>query len=364
MEISKSKIYTPFVRSKDTTQKVMGDVIIALIPCIIFAYLSFGYIPLLVILVSVASAVLAELIFSALFYKKYDSVKDGSAIVTGILLACTLAPFTPLYVVAFGGAMGVIFGKLIWGGLGRNALNPALVGREFMTVFFPAVMTSSSIWYSKEHLNYVAIKPFAFLGDGSFVDYLNTLFFKASGAIGEYSIIFLVLGGLYLLLKRRISWHIPFALLATFTVFTWIFSGYDLKFSLAGLLLGTIFMATDMPSSSSTKNGKLFYGAMIGLSAIVFIINGVRYEYMSYSILLVNAFSRPISNAFPPKVWGRKYNYLKTLKYSAILFVAIVAASFLVILLHNYDAIQYVLYAYIVGTIIYFVQRGYDLKKS
>lgn len=363
MEAYKS-IYTPFVRTKDTTRKVMTDVVIALLPCIVMSYFAFGYVPLLAILVSVGSALIGEFIFSALFLKKKDSILDGSAIVTGILLALTLAPFTPLYVVAFGGAMSVIFGKLIWGGLGRNMLNPALVGREFMTIFFPAVMTSSSIWFNKDALNYIAIKPFSFLGDNSFIDYLNTLFFKASGAIGEYSIFFLVLGGVYLLLKRRISWHIPFALLSVFSLLTWIFAGYDLKFSMGGLLLGTIFMATDMPSSSTTKGGKLYYGVMIAVSAILFIVNDVRYEYMSYSILLVNAFSRLISDAFPPKVWGHKYDYTKTIKYAGLLTIAILAATYLVIVLHNYDAIKYLLFAYIVGTIIYFVKRGYDAKRS
>ncbi|NDW08940.1 RnfABCDGE type electron transport complex subunit D [Dysgonomonas sp. 520] len=364
METVQTKIYSPFVRAKDSTRKVMGGVVISLIPCIVFSYLAFGYIPLLVILVAVGSAVAAEFLFSAFFLNKKDSVKDGSAIVTGVLLALTLAPFTPLYVVAFGGAMAVIFGKLIWGGLGRNPLNPALVGREFMTVFFPAIMTSGAIWFDKSQMNYIAIKPFSWFGESPFIEYLNTLFFKASGAVGEYSVIFIILGGVFLLVRRRISWHIPFALLVTFFVLIQIFSGFDPKYSLGGLLLGTIFMATDMPSSATTNNGKLFYGAMIAVVAIICILNGIRYEYMSYSILLVNAFNRPISDSFLPRVWGQKIDYKKRLIRSGILVVAIIASTYLVILLHNLDAIRYLLFAYILGTIIYFVIRGYDSKKS
>ena len=351
------KIYTPFVKAKESTPKIMKDVLIALIPCMVIAYMAFGYMPLLAILVSVASAMVAEFLFSAFFLNKKDSLKDGSAIVTGVLLAFTLAPFTPLYVVAFGGAMAVIFGKLVWGGLGRNPLNPALVGREFMTVFFPVAMTSGGIWFSKEHANYIAIKPFGIFGESNFVEHLNTLFFKASGAIGEYSILFLVCGGVFLLVRRRISWHIPFALLVTFFVLMVIFWEQNIKFSLAGLLLGTIFMATDMPSSASTKGGKLYYGAMIALVAMLCILNGVRYEYMSYSILLVNAFSRPITNTFRPRVWAGKPDYKKRILYSVIIGVCIIAATFLIIFLHDHNAIKYLLFAYIIGMVIYFIKQ-------
>lgn len=350
---SDSKLYTPFVRKADSTTKVMSDVMLALLPCIVMSYLAFGFIPVMVILVAVGSAMLAEFIFSYIFFGKTDSLTDGSAIVTGILLAFTIAPFTPLHVVAFGGAMAVIFGKLLWGGLGRNMFNPALVGREFMTVFFPLVMASRTIWYDKTAVN---LKEIDIFGDG----FLNSLFFKGSGAIGEYSVLFLVLGGLYLLFRRRITWHIPFGLLTMFAILLFVFSGYDIQFSLGGLLLGTIFMATDMPSSASTKWGKLYYGAMIGLVAIVCIINGVKYEYMSYSILLLNAFVRPVNWVFRPKVWGQKPDIMNRLWQAAAVTVGIGIAAFAVIYLHHLEAIKYLVFMYIAFCVVRFI--AVDMK--
>ena len=153
-------IYAPFVRKGVSTSQVMTDVIVSLLPCIAVSYLAFGFVPLMVILIAVGSAVAAEFIFSAIFLKNTDSIADGSAIITGILLSFTIAPFTPLYVVAFGGAMAVIFGKLLWGGIGRNIFNPALVGREFMAIFFPAIMASRTIWYDKTAVNMSEISLF------------------------------------------------------------------------------------------------------------------------------------------------------------------------------------------------------------
>lgn len=343
-------IYAPFVRKEVSTSKIMTDVILALIPCIAMSYLAFGFVPLMVILVAVGSALVTEFIFSAIFFKHTESVSDGSAIITGILLAFTIAPFTPLYVVAFGGAMAVLFGKLLWGGVGRNVFNPALVGREFMAIFFPVVMASRTIWYDKTAVNLQDINIF---GDNFF----NSLFFKASGAIGEYSVFLLVFGGLFLLVRRRISWHIPFALLAVFTALLFIFSGYNIQFSLGGLLLGAIFMATDMPSSSSTNYGKLYYGAMIGAVAIICIINGVKYEYMSYSILLLNAFVKPIDWAFRPNVWGKELDIMTRSWQILSITGAILITTFAIIYLHHLDAIMYLIFIYIAFCIIRFIAK-------
>ncbi|WP_080902714.1 RnfABCDGE type electron transport complex subunit D [Parabacteroides sp. Marseille-P3160] len=341
--------YPPFVRANDSTSKVMFDVILALIPCLVFSYFAFGFVPVMVILVAVGSALLTEFIFSMIFWSKKNSVTDGSGIVTGILLSCTIGAFTPLYVVAFGGAMSVLFGKLLWGGLGRNPFNPALVGREFMTVFFPTVMTSGSIWYDRTAVNLSGINLF----DN---ELLNGLFFRPSGAIGEYSILFLTLGGLYLLFRRRISWHIPFALFAAFSLplYLLLYLGNSLSFSLGGLMLGAIFMATDMPSSPSTSSGKIFYGAMIGLTAILFILNGVNYEYMSYSILLLNAFTAPVNWVFRPRIWGRKLDWSNRLGQGVGITAGILLAAYAIAYLHQIGGIQYLLYVYIAFCIIRF----------
>ena len=348
MQSNSKTVYTPFIKSADTTQKVMADVMLALLPCLIMSYFAFGYVPLLLTLVAVGSAVGAELLFSLILFRRISSITDGSAIVTGILLAFTVGAFTPLYVVAFGGATAVIFGKLLFGGLGRNIFNPALVGREFMTIFFPAVMTSGAIWYNKASVNLTEINLF----DNAFI---SQLFFRASGAVGEYSAFFLAMGGLYLVVRRRISWHIPFSMLAIFAAFIFIFAGYDIIFSLGGVLLGAIFMATDMPSSPSTNYGKCFYGAMLGFVAILFIINGVKFEYMSYSILLMNAFASAINWAFRPRSWGKSIDIAKRSYQALSIMVAILITTFAIIYLHQVEAIQYLLYIYILWSIGYYI---------
>lgn len=351
-------IYAPFVRKDVSTGKIMTDVIISLLPCIAISYLAFGFVPLMVILVAVGSTLVTEFIFSAIFFKQTDSVADGSAIITGILLSFTIAPFTPLYVVAFGGAMAVLFGKLLWGGVGRNMFNPALVGREFMAIFFPAVMTSRSIWYDKTAVNMPELN---LIGDKFF----DQLIYKASGAIGEYSALLLVAGGIFLLIRRRISWHIPTALLVAFTALLLIFStytSYSIQFSLGGLLLGAIFMATDMPSSASTKYGKLYYGAMIGIVAIICILNDVKYEYMSYSILLLNAFVHPVNWVFRPKVWGEKPDVYTRLWQALSVTAAILIATFAVIYLHHLGAIMYLIFIFILYCVVRFIAK--DIRRD
>lgn len=344
---SNKKLVPPFVRSADTTTKIMSDVLLSLFPCAVMSWFAFGFVPWMVILVAVGSALVTEFIFSMIFWNKADSLTDGSAIVTGVLLAFTIGSFTPLYVVAFGGAMGVLFGKLLWGGLGRNIFNPALIGREFMAIFFPAVMTSGAIWYDASAVNLRSIPL-------SGTDLLDSFFFKASGAIGEHSIFFLALGGLFLLLRRRITWHIPFSLFVAFTLGLFIFRDFNLSFSLGGVMLGAIFMATDMPSSASTASGKLFYGAMIGLSAILFILNGVKFEYMSYSILLLNAFVRPINWVFRPRIWAAKWNLSNRLWQGLAVTGGILLMTFAIVYLHQFRWIKYLLFIYIAFCIIRF----------
>lgn len=340
----------PFLRTTDSVSKIMADVLFALLPVCFMAWLAFGMEPVMVILVACGSAVATEFLFSRFYRGTTDAVADGSSLVTGTLLACTLAPFTPLYIVAFGGAMAVLFGKLLAGGLGRNRFNPALVGREFMTVFFPAIMTSGTIWYQYDAVNVSRLdwlpEPFA-----------DSLIFRGSGAIGEYSVILLMLGGLYLLLRNRISWHIPVALTVSFTVFFMLLPAGEYRFSLAGVLLGAIFMATDMPTSSSTVIGRLYYGAMIGAVAVMCIAFGVKHEYMSYSILLLNAFVVPVDWVFRPRVWGGKSRLAARIGQGIALTAAILVTTGLVIWLHHREWIMYLVFAYIVWCIGGFFMR-------
>lgn len=348
-----SKIST---KAHDNMRKIMQDVLIALLPVALISYFAYGAIPWLLIVVAICSAVASEFIFSLIYKGEAGSIRDGSSVITAVLLTFTLAPFTPWHVVAFGASMAVIFGKFLWGGMGKNRLNPALLGREFMTVFFPAVMSSRTIWYDKDLLKFKDLHLFDFLGQHSISNILNYLFFNPSGAIGEYSILFLVLGGLFLLVRKRITWHIPFGITVTFFVLLFIFQDHNIRFSLGGILLGAIFMATDMPTCAKTKPGKLFYGAMIASSAILFLLNDVRYEYMSYSILLLNLFAKTIDNVLKPQEWNSS-SWMKQTGKTLLLTLAILGSAYIVALIHQYIGIRYLLFAFVLYIIYDFIRR-------
>jgi electron transport complex protein RnfD len=350
-------------KSHDNMRKIMQDVLLALLPIAAISYFAYGWITLSLIAIAVSTALAVEFIFSLIFKAEANSVRDGSALITAVLLTFTLAPFTPWYVVAFGVAMAVIFGKLLWGGMGKNKMNPALLGREFMTVFFPVVMSSRTIWYNKDLLQFKDLNFFGFLGENSMSDILNYLFFNPSGAIGEYSIILLVLGGLFLLVRKRITWHIPFGITFTFFVLIQIFQNYDLRFSLGGVMLGAIFMATDMPTCAKTKSGKVYYGAMIAITAVLFLLNNVRYEYMSYSILLMNLFAKSIDKILKPQEWSSA-TWVQQLGKTALLTTVILASAYLVAFIHHYIGIEYLLFGFIIYILFDFVKSSQKWQKS
>ncbi|WP_281232806.1 RnfABCDGE type electron transport complex subunit D [Flavobacterium gelatinilyticum] len=345
----------PFIKPKfNSTQMVMLDVVLALLPLVIIACLAYGSLVMMQFITAITAAFIAEFLFSAFLLKKYNTIFDGSALVTALLLVLTLSPLVPLYIVAFGAAAAILFGKILWGGLGKNTFNPALAGREFMSVFFSSVMTSSDIWKTK---GFVKIAPDQFFpaADHSVLsEYLSAIVYKTSGAVGEYSILFIVLGGFYLLMRNRISWHIPLALLGVFTLLLWLPGGAQLRYSAAGILLGTLFMATDMPSSPATPNGKLYYGMMTGLVIFILIKGGVQFEYMSYSILLLNAFSHQISILFRPVAWGDPTDWKQKIEPVFNLTIKILGAAFAVLSLYYYGLIQYVVFLYILYLITKF----------
>lgn len=281
--------------------------------------------------------------------KKKRAFLDGSAIITGILLAFTLSPLTPLPIVAFGSASAILFGKILWGGLGKNRFNPALVGREFMSAFFP-VMSSGAIWATN-----ASVVTGGWKSDENLPQYFLDLIYKPSGALGEYSILLIALGGLFLLVRNRISWHIPFWMLTVFSLCFWIFpDAADLKFSNGGLLLGSLFMATDMPSSPDHKSGKLYYGAMIGLISFLLILGGVRFEYLSFSILILNGLTPAINRAFQPTVWGKNLDWKSRTEQIFLLSIGSIGVTLAVISLSYYGLTRYAVFAYIVYLIFKF----------
>lgn len=338
-------------------RKIMQDVFFALLPCAGISYFAYGWIPLALMLAAIASAIVSEAVFSLIFEGNAASVRDGSSVITAMLMTFTLAPFTPWYVVVFGASMAVIFGKLLWGGMGTNHMNPALLGREFMTAFFPSVMGMRTLWFDKDLLKFSDLNIFGFLGNNKVSDIFNYLFFNPSGAIGEYSVLLLIAGGLFLLLRKRISWHIPFGITVTFFLLTLLFRNADIRFSLGGVLLGGIFMATDMPTCAKTTSGKVYYGAMIAVTAVLFILNHVRYEYMSYSILMMNLFAKPIDSVLKPQLWKTSTKIPVQLLKSILLTAIILGAAYIVVVLHQHNCIRYLIFAFIIYIIVAFVRR-------
>ena len=340
--------FTPYIRTEIDIRNIMKDVIISLFPAIIASGLVYGINALLLIATSVLSAVVTEKLFSKIFLDDTNSIHDLSAIITGILLAMTLAPLTPLPIVIFGAAMAVIFGKLMYGGIGKNILNPAVVGREFMTVFFSVSMSSGAIWFSQEALILPKINFFANFYKAPFTSYLDELLLTSSGSLGSYSAFALILGGLYLLLKNRISWHIPVSLFATFFLITTLLKE-DTSVSIGGLLLTGIFMATDMPTSPSFAGGKIYYGIMLGLVIVLLSLLGIKSETLSYVLIILNPFTKFINKVFRPVVFGYdiKEEILKQSGKMILLTIGIFTFAVIFVKFHKFGIIPYLVYLYI-----------------
>ena len=340
--------FTPYIRTETDVRNIMKDVIISLFPAIIASGLVYGINALLLIATSVLSAVVTEKLFSKIFLDDTNSIHDLSAIITGILLAMTLAPLTPLPIVVFGAAMAVIFGKLMYGGIGKNILNPAVVGREFMTVFFSVSMSSGAIWFSQKALLLPKINFFANFYKAPFTSYLDELLLSSSGSLGSYSAFALILGGLYLLLKNRISWHIPVSLFATFFLITMLLKE-DTSVSIGGLLLTGIFMATDMPTSPSFAGGKIYYGIMLGLIIFLLSLLGIKNETLSYVLIILNPFTKFINKVFRPVVFGYdiKEEILKQSGKMILLTIGIFTFAVIFVKFHKFGIIPYLVYLYI-----------------
>lgn len=351
------KLYNPFIYAKMRTPNIMFDVIFALLPLVLFAYWARGNAALILIGVAVFTAIISEFVLSWFYLKKKNSIFDASAIISALLLTFTLSPKTPWYIVAFGAFAAVFFGKITWGGLGKNKFNPALLGREFMVAFFPAIMASATIWSIKIQPIIKDIYFFESISDSGIALYMDTLLYKSTGALGEHSILFLIIGGLYLLIRNRISWHTPLGFLLTFFLLTEFWLDKSISYSIASVLLGLLFMATDMPSSPSNNVGKFYYGLAIAAIAVYALSVGVRHEYMSYSILILNGFVSQINKVFKPIVWGEKLNWKVLIEQVFLLSLLIGAMALAIVQLHKMHYIPYLVFAYMLYIILKFSGR-------
>ena len=292
---------SPHIRSEETVQRIMLDVIIALLPATAASVYFFGMRALAITLVSVAAAVAAEAAIQKIRNRPV-TINDGSAVITGLLLALTLSPAMPLWMVAVGAVAAIGIGKQVYGGLGSNPFNPALVGRAFLVVTFPVHMTT---WINPID-GVTSATPLGLLKmEGTATGYTELFIGNVGGSLGETSALLLILGGLYLLYRGIIDWRIPVFYIGTVGVMTAVL-GQDPVFHLlaGGLMLGAFFMATDMVTTPVTRTGKIVFGIGAGILVVLIRLYGGYPEGVLFSILLMNTFTPIIDKYTRPKIYG------------------------------------------------------------
>ncbi len=299
---------SPHVRSSESTARIMRDVIIALLPATAFGVYIFGLNALWVVLSSVAAAMLTEALLQKLMHKKI-TVSDGSAALTGLLLALNLPPAVPIWIPILGSVFAIAIVKQCFGGLGHNFINPALAARAFLLVSWPTAMTT---WTIPGADAVSSATPLAALKLGGELSSYSDMFLGSiGGCIGETSAIALIIGGLYLIARRVIDPRIPVIYIGTVALLTWVagpqgmFTGDALYHILGGgLMLGAFFMATDYTTSPMSASGKMVFAAGCGILTSVIRLWGGYPEGVSYSILLMNLVVPLIDRAFLPKRFG------------------------------------------------------------
>ena len=295
---------SPHIHSKRSTQKIMLDVLIALLPATIAGVVIFGITSLAVVAVCVGVAVLSEFLFNVIV-KKQQTISDLSAIVTGLLLALNLLANVPLWQAAVGSLFAIIIVKCIFGGIGRNVVNPAITARVFMLVAFSS-MTKAAFPLDST----AGATPLALLAeDKNAVSLQDLLLGNVGGAIGETCAVALLIGGIYLLVKKVITWHIPVAFIATTFIFTLAVHEFDFMLALSlvlsgGLILGAFFMATDYVTSPTTPLGKLIFGIGAGLITVLIREWGIYPEGVSFAILIMNILNPYIDSLTARKMFG------------------------------------------------------------
>ena len=300
---------TPHVRSKESIQSIMRDVIIALVPATAAGIYYFGLRALILIVAAIISAVFFEWLYEKIT-KKPVTINDLSAVVTGLLLAMNLPASAPVWVAIVGSAFAIIFAKQLFGGLGQNFINPALAGRAFLLASYPTEMTT---WVVPNGLAADAATyatPLAQLKNGTLDASLGQLVLgQVGGTIGETCAIALIIGGIYLLYKHVISWKIPVIYIATVFILFAVIGRHGMRMPLqeifaGGVMLGGIFMATDYASSPVTPQGQVIFAVGAGLLTYLIRTFGGYPEGVSYSILIMNCCVPLIERFTEPTIFG------------------------------------------------------------
>ena len=296
---------SPHIRAKRTTRGIMLDVIIALLPATIAGVVIFGLRALAVIGVCVASAVLSEILFN-LAVKKKQTIGDLSSIITGLILALNVPANVPLWQAAIGAVFAVVIVKCLFGGLGKNLVNPAATSRVFMLIAFGSLATSAM----PQGIDSASgATPLASIAEGTTPELMDLLLGNVGGSIGETCKVALLIGGVYLLIRKVITWHIPVAFIGSTFLLSFIVKDFDALAALAcvlsgGLILGAIFMATDYVTSPSTPLGKIVFGIGAGVITVLIRFWGVYPEGVSFAILLMNILNPFISSLTARKLFA------------------------------------------------------------
>ncbi|KXL54040.1 electron transport complex subunit RsxD [Anaerotignum neopropionicum] len=301
---------TPHVRSKESIQSIMRDVIIALVPATVMGIFYFGVKALILVVATIVSAVFFEWLYQKIM-KKPVTISDLSAVVTGLLLALNLPVAAPVWVAVVGSAFAIIFAKQLFGGLGQNFINPALAGRAFLVASYPTEMTT---WTSAGNFGVDAVSvatPLAQLKGGVMPDasFADVLIGNIGGCIGETCAIALIIGGIYLIVKHVISWKVPVIYIATVFILTALIGRNGLRVPAyeiftGGLMIGAFFMATDYASSPVTPKGQIIFAVGCGLLTTLIRIFGGYPEGVSYSILIMNLCVPLIERFTEPTIFG------------------------------------------------------------
>lgn len=310
-QIRLSMSVSPHIKSRDDVPRIMRDVVIALVPAALGAIFYFRAGAALVMAVCIMSCLVTEYLCSKFLFGQRVVIDDWSAVICGLLLAFTLPPGLPLWIAAIGGACAIFFGKAVFGGLGQNIFNPALVGRAILLASWPVAMTTwkapaSAVDAVTSATPLGLVKESAAHAAATLPRYTDLLLGNVSGSLGETSALLLLLGAGYLFYRKIITWHIPVPFIATVFILS-IFTRNPLYEILSGgLMLGAFFMATDMVTSPVTPRGRIIFGAMCGGLTWLIRNYGGYPEGVCYAILIMNSVAPLIDRYTIPREFGAK----------------------------------------------------------